>query len=505
MLGMSTSDVAILSTSLKKLFDVKRLTASLVSSILRAANRRLVCAPAGNTFVIPNSISPISTGIVPLVIWKRDTTGDIAGKQKLLEELSAHRAALSAAEKPLNTLRSILATDIAQYKKALHPIRRLPPEVLSEIFLQCIDENGTENEASRFLDATPSCPKNSLDPSQCPWTLSKVCSKWRAISLSFPRLWSNIHLHVRDKKPRKSIRTLNLQLHRSGTHALKVAFTVSPMKDLPPITEVLISSCLRWKTLFLSIPEICMSQIAHIEGSLPILGALYIMPPIPSSPMTGDSFFAFRNTPSLRTIGGDINILGRCNLPWPQIKSVIYPPLGDARFLEGHIPPNTMAITAPHLVSLEISTFAQTPSILGHLILPSLRSFSISGGSQGVAALIERSKCPLQKLEIGDTRSTLECQNLLAVMPASLETFTSTIYGNKGYGDDDLRSLVSATSHIQHMKSVDLTYTAGHRGHHRNLSMTVLDTGYPVLTVKIPGKTVLPFPSRIYMDSDSDE
>ncbi|PBK64012.1 hypothetical protein ARMSODRAFT_866327, partial [Armillaria solidipes] len=115
--------------------------------------------------------------------------GYIAGKQKLLEELSAHRAALSAAEKPLTTLRSTLATDITQYKKALHPIRRLPPEVLSEIFLQCIDENGTENEVSRFLDSTLSCLKSSLDPSQCPWTLSKVCSKWCAISLSFPHLW----------------------------------------------------------------------------------------------------------------------------------------------------------------------------------------------------------------------------------------------------------------------------------------------------------------------------
>ncbi|KAK0237546.1 hypothetical protein EDD85DRAFT_547336 [Armillaria nabsnona] len=118
--------------------------------------------------------------------------------------------------------------DIAQYKKALHPIRRLPPEVLSEIFLQRIDENGVEKEASRFLDATPSRPKSSLDPSQCPWTLSTVCSKCHAISLSFPRLWSNIHLHVRDEKPRKSIRTLNLQLHRSGTQALKVTFSIPP-------------------------------------------------------------------------------------------------------------------------------------------------------------------------------------------------------------------------------------------------------------------------------------
>ncbi len=213
-----------------------------------------------------------------------------------------------------------------------------------------------------------------------------------------------------------------------------------------------------------------MSQIAHIEGSLPVLGALYIMPPIPSSPTTGDSFFTFRNAPSLRTVGGDINILGRCNLPWPQIKSVIYPrqlSVGERKnfsFLKriqssiehwemcassmDTIPPNTMAITAPRLVSLEISTFGVTPSILGHLILPSLRSFSTSAGSQGVAALIERSKCPLQKLEIRATRSTLECQNLLTVMPTTLETLTSAVYGNRGYGANDLRKLMSATSHI---------------------------------------------------------
>ncbi|KAK0237545.1 hypothetical protein EDD85DRAFT_547367 [Armillaria nabsnona] len=170
------------------------------------------------------------------------------------------------------------------------------------------------------------------------------------------------------------------------------------------------------------------------------------------------------------------------------------------------IPPNTMAITAPRLVSLEISTFSVTPSILGHLILPSLQSFSTSAGSQGVAALIERSKCPLQKLEIRATRSTLECQNLLTVMPTS-ETFTSAVYGNRGYGADDLGKLMSATSHLQHLKSVDLTYKAGRGEAYRNLCMSVLETGYPVLTVRIPAKTALPakmFVSRSRTDSDSD-
>ncbi|SJK99007.1 uncharacterized protein ARMOST_02288 [Armillaria ostoyae] len=265
-----------------------------------------------------------------------------------------------------------------------------------------------------------------------------------------------------------------------------------------------------------------MSQIAHIEGSLPILCALYILPPVSYS-TTGDSF-AFRNTPSLRTIGGDINILGRCSLPWTRIKNVIYPSSVGAQknfpFLErihssikhwemcaspnDTIPPNTMAITAPRLVCLHIhiSTSSVSSSILDHLILPSLRNFSTNDGSRGVAALVERSKCALQKLEIGAARSALGCQKLLAVMPASLETFNATIYRNKGYGEDDLRKLMSATSHIQHLKSVDLTYRAGPPGYNRNLRITVLDTEYPVLTVKV---MALPATSSLWSDSDSTD
>lgn len=254
--------------------------------------------------------------------------GYIAGKQNFVEELDTHLAELSAAQKALTTFRSTITSDIAQRKKALHPIRRFPPEVLSEIFLQCIDENGMGSEVDRFLHKTSFRPKSSLDPSQCPWTLSQVCRRWRAVSLAFCSLWSNIYLYIRDKKPRKCIDMLILQLHRSGTHPLKVAFTAPhSMKDFPPIIDVLISSCRRWKTLFLS--ENCMSQIAQIEGSLPILSALYIVP-VSSSSITIDPF-AFRDMPSLHTIGGDISILQCCNLPWTQIKSVIYPCVQAAR------------------------------------------------------------------------------------------------------------------------------------------------------------------------------
>ncbi|KAK0237515.1 hypothetical protein EDD85DRAFT_951697 [Armillaria nabsnona] len=87
---MSISDVAIPSTSLKKLFNARSLNASLVSSILLAANPRFVCEPAGNSmtpahqnylhanpkspaFDIQNSIPPTSVGIAPSATGKRNT------------------------------------------------------------------------------------------------------------------------------------------------------------------------------------------------------------------------------------------------------------------------------------------------------------------------------------------------------------------------------------------------------------------------------------------------
>ncbi|KAK0237532.1 hypothetical protein EDD85DRAFT_951710 [Armillaria nabsnona] len=58
---MSTSNVVIPSISLTKLFDASSRTASLVPSILQAANRLFVSEPVGNTFAIPSDILQTST------------------------------------------------------------------------------------------------------------------------------------------------------------------------------------------------------------------------------------------------------------------------------------------------------------------------------------------------------------------------------------------------------------------------------------------------------------
>ncbi|SJL02868.1 uncharacterized protein ARMOST_06208 [Armillaria ostoyae] len=60
------------------------------------------------------------------------------------------------------------------------PIRRIPEDIVREIFLACWE---TEGEI-----------KDSLNGKFAPFVLSKVCREWRTIALSTSRLWSTISL-----------------------------------------------------------------------------------------------------------------------------------------------------------------------------------------------------------------------------------------------------------------------------------------------------------------------
>ncbi|KAJ7442464.1 hypothetical protein FB451DRAFT_110236 [Mycena latifolia] len=71
-----------------------------------------------------------------------------------------------------------LSTYRAQNNAILSPFRRMPPEVLGEIFSWTLP---SVQEALMRLE---------FDVSDSPWGLSQVSSRWRAVVLSIPSLWS---------------------------------------------------------------------------------------------------------------------------------------------------------------------------------------------------------------------------------------------------------------------------------------------------------------------------
>jgi hypothetical protein len=96
-------------------------------------------------------------------------------------ELEGHMAeTISSASTMIST-----AKDIIKKKRQglLHPIRRLPVEMLEEIFQACVDE-----ETGGWFDdpaITPDLPKAAM-------RVASVCRFWRSVALQCPRLWSNL-------------------------------------------------------------------------------------------------------------------------------------------------------------------------------------------------------------------------------------------------------------------------------------------------------------------------
>ncbi|KAJ7589630.1 hypothetical protein C8J56DRAFT_36633 [Mycena floridula] len=131
------------------------------------------------------------------------------------------------------------------FKAVLHPIRRLPKEILCEIFLSFINEDLEEDEEV-----------GSLDPSMEQWIVVRVSSESRRIALSFPRLWSTIRIvhHDFDLDHLVSVlHVLGSQLQRSGNHGLSVYINVGQHGIEPshPLLPMLFSTSLRWKDLLL--------------------------------------------------------------------------------------------------------------------------------------------------------------------------------------------------------------------------------------------------------------
>ncbi|KAJ7483454.1 hypothetical protein FB451DRAFT_1129354 [Mycena latifolia] len=81
--------------------------------------------------------------------------------------------------KELEEERAVLSSYHAQNNAILSPLRRMPPEVVGEIF-------------SWTLPSASDALRDRFDIRRSPWVLTHISSCWRAVALSTPSLWSLI-------------------------------------------------------------------------------------------------------------------------------------------------------------------------------------------------------------------------------------------------------------------------------------------------------------------------
>ncbi|KAK2459427.1 hypothetical protein APHAL10511_008538 [Amanita phalloides] len=147
------------------------------------------------------------------------------------------------------------------------PIRQLPREILSEVFVECLPDTTEAHWMSTH---------------SAPLLLCGVCSSWRALALATPQLWSRVGIYINDSTVDASIGVGVTRdwLNRSGSLPLMLRLRHKPCFSFatsrPALVEDILSTfCIhasRWQDVTLDL-EGCPPIIFPRLGTLPLLRA----------------------------------------------------------------------------------------------------------------------------------------------------------------------------------------------------------------------------------------
>ncbi|KAI5835151.1 hypothetical protein K523DRAFT_261335 [Schizophyllum commune Tattone D] len=161
----------------------------------------------------------------------------------------------------LNALRR----QIAIHNALTSPCRRVPPEILSEIFLLAVPQQWKSQYAG-----------------QRTLNFARVCHSWRRIALATPRLWTTLRFATNVNPPALHVAALKDDLMKTAQAPLELILEMDKFNNYPPSVEepwsdeawaLLCAQSHRWKRAsFAGIPMSAYEGLA--ECALPALDEL---------------------------------------------------------------------------------------------------------------------------------------------------------------------------------------------------------------------------------------
>ncbi|KAF7365084.1 F-box domain-containing protein [Mycena venus] len=326
--------------------------------------------------------------------------------------LNAKTAFLQSELDKLRLESDALDVEICKHQGGLSPLRRMPTEILSLIFTFTLPPHPRAESA--------------------PWTISAVCSRWRAIVISQPCFWSFIQLDYHSEfSPITSFR-LETQLRRSGELPLKIEILMDniPFRSWESFKlRILCEHAERWEKISIEgSAELCEHLGYYIPDRLPLLRELTIELEFDDDG-PDVSLDMFSDAPQLQQV-----VANKKNwfypiamvLPWSQMLRY-----GGSNTWDGHL---HSLHNATNLVdcSLEISGSSflpSTPIVLPHLLRLSL-SHAEFLGSLATPALLElycdyapavlpflnRQTCKLRKLVMWECSTPADDADLTRIV-----------------------------------------------------------------------------------------
>ncbi|KAJ7590458.1 hypothetical protein C8J56DRAFT_593102 [Mycena floridula] len=235
--------------------------------------------------------------------------------EEALRDLDQRISEMRRALAMLVRQRAIKTRDVEEHRSALHPIRRLPREILCEIFLSFVNE-----ELEKDLN------HSSLDSSSTIWILPQVSGHWRSVALSFARMWSTVRLMTDDfdlSRISETNRKLEVQLDRSANHQLSVCiFNKAEIPKSHPLLPILFSTSSHWKDLAILAKVSSFESFSVLKGSLPSMTTLHAWS-LDQRTTISTSFSIFESAPKLTKILGHPHLHCKLDLPFSQITDYV--------------------------------------------------------------------------------------------------------------------------------------------------------------------------------------
>ncbi|KAJ7121956.1 hypothetical protein C8R43DRAFT_1241294 [Mycena crocata] len=276
----------------------------------------------------------------------------------------------------LSLQRQKIQTYIDAHKALISYARRLPHDIVQEIFLACLPTDVNANI----------CPQNA------PQVLCRICSAWRAVALSTPRLWASLLLPVEfilDDEQRRA--AVSRWMKRSGACPISLSIVASPASwqtrvpgprpnDIASVMDSLVDSAARWRQVELArFPSEAGLQ-ALTEVSTPILEDLKVGCHRLDNPLRWNMF----ESPRLRNLALSASIgLGAfiLDMPvgWANLTNLLLECTGSSS--QGMSPFTVLSLLkrCPNLVSFRfsMSDVGEVLPLEGPVVLPLLHTFAI--------------------------------------------------------------------------------------------------------------------------------
>ncbi|KAJ7067406.1 hypothetical protein C8F01DRAFT_667194 [Mycena amicta] len=222
-----------------------------------------------------------------------------------ISSLDSHIVELKKTIEQCQLRRQELVAFVHLHRGVVSSLRRVPSEILGEIFKHVIQENiYTDTEALCGLGA--------------------VCGHWRTVTLSNPFLWRNIDLNDLRAQKNTSLqsRRITTQIQRSREAPLVVTVITAHNFDprTLPLFDLLLMASARWQRATLSLWP---GQFAHISQSGAAFSSLSTLKLYVdnSFPQNASRFFKSLCAMTDLTLETAVPIPSNLGLPWAQLRA----------------------------------------------------------------------------------------------------------------------------------------------------------------------------------------